>query len=235
MRPAPHRRAGEAPSCQSTCEPGETLLAKDGSGDGARCAGDGAKQLCERCQQPAVFDGASVRSPKRCLQRQCGEAKPLTRFTDQPAFVAAAVRTMEGCCALCRAASGCLRFDVGPRGCAIYRTRRSSATVRSRGYTAAYSECPGVGWGEGGGAHVMHAWTRTTIRVAVLDWFPLRWTDKLTRLAAFVACRRVGPRIAGRQAQLPGRAAQAWRLSYCHMYPRCRPAWNANNFERTDD
>ncbi|KAI7840889.1 hypothetical protein COHA_005418 [Chlorella ohadii] len=40
------------PDCRDACEPGETLVAKDWYGDGARCmSGTYNKMLCERCQE----------------------------------------------------------------------------------------------------------------------------------------------------------------------------------------
>lgn len=76
----------------------------------------------------------------KCYKRKCGAARRCARFTDKPALRVPGVTTYGGCCKQCRTVTGCLRFHVGPSGCAIYRTRPQAPTVRSKRFTAAYRE-----------------------------------------------------------------------------------------------
>ena len=82
---------------------------------------------------------------KRCYKRKCGAPRRGARFPDKPAFRVPGVTTYGGCCKLCRTATGCLRFHVGPSGCSIYRTRPQAPTMRSKRFTASYREWAGVG------------------------------------------------------------------------------------------
>lgn len=76
----------------------------------------------------------------KCHKRKCGAPRRGARFTDKPALRVPGVTTYAGCCKQCRITTGCLRFHVGPSGCAIYRTRAQARTVRAKRFTAAYRE-----------------------------------------------------------------------------------------------
>lgn len=75
-----------------------------------------------------------------CFKRKCTKPKRKARFTDRPAYRVAGVTTYAGCCKRCRIATGCVRFQISAKGCAIYRTEPRRKAVRAAGYVVGYSE-----------------------------------------------------------------------------------------------
>lgn len=137
---------GTAWMCQGECKVGQYVYARDKRGDGAKCSHIyGWKVRCQTCpllSTSITLDAsqpvAAAAAGGKCYKRKCGAARRCARFTDKPALRVPGVTTYGGCCKQCRTVTGCLRFHVGPSGCAIYRTRPQAPTVRSKRFTAAY-------------------------------------------------------------------------------------------------
>ncbi|EFN58932.1 hypothetical protein CHLNCDRAFT_50475 [Chlorella variabilis] len=125
----------------SECRPEERLVGTDLYAGGEPCL-TGKKSLCEKCALPiASSQGASATAARRptCFKRKCTKPKRKARFTDRPAYRVAGVTTYAGCCKRCRIATGCVRFQISAKGCAIYRTEPRRKAVRAAGYVVGYN------------------------------------------------------------------------------------------------
>lgn len=137
---------GDAWMCEGECDVGQYVYDRDKRGDGAKCwDAYGWKVRCQTCPLLAESRAADASLPfvasaarGKCHKRKCGAPRRGARFTDKPALRVPGVTTYAGCCKQCRITTGCLRFHVGPSGCAIYRTRAQARTVRAKRFTAAY-------------------------------------------------------------------------------------------------
>ena len=80
----------------------------------------------------------------RCFKRKCSKPVRGSRFDDKPAFVVRGATTYAACCKVCRTSTGCVRFGISARSCAIYRTKPNKEAVRAAGHHAVYCECAGA-------------------------------------------------------------------------------------------
>lgn len=72
--------------------------------------------------------------------RACTKPRRSARFADEPSRLVRRATTYAACCKACRTSTGCVRFSVSARGCAIYRTKPRKQTVRAAGHIAGYCE-----------------------------------------------------------------------------------------------
>ena len=89
----------------------------------------------------------SPSAPKKrtCFKRKCGKPVRGARFVDKPALRVKGATTYAACCKLCRTMSGCLRFTLSARGCALYRTKPRLKAVRAPGHIVGYRKLCAAG------------------------------------------------------------------------------------------
>ena len=96
-----------------------------------------AKPLAQVMQQQFSWKGHLSAGDGSCAAPMANKRWSPSRRT--PRRTLRRVRTYAACCAQCKAALGCRRFDVGWQGCTLYFTI-NIGTVRARGYQAGRGE-----------------------------------------------------------------------------------------------
>lgn len=144
---APGPWLGSAKLCAGECEVGQVLFDRnkvgDGGGDYWKTCYDsfGWKVRCQTCPLLASASAAqevSAAAAPRCFKRKCSKPVRGSRFDDKPAFVVRGATTYAACCKVCRTSTGCVRFGISARSCAIYRTKPNKEAVRAAGHHAVY-------------------------------------------------------------------------------------------------
>lgn len=72
--------------------------------------------------------------------RACGVARPGRRWPGKPDAGTKKIKTFKGCCDLCKRLPRCKRFQLGPKGCALFASKSSGPPKPAKGYIAGNGE-----------------------------------------------------------------------------------------------